>query len=89
MVQPTVVTEIFVLYIALEIEDKAAKTCCCVGVAFEVRRTDADIRRAAFFSHAGKLPKDGYVKARGILLYDRQDIRHLTEERAQPDEAAV
>ena len=71
----------FCSVLALEIEDKAAKTCCCVGVAFEVRRTDADIRKAAFFSHAGKMPEDGYVKEEGYC-YTMTDIRRLTEERA-------
>ena len=71
----------FCSVIALEIEDKATKNYCCVGVAFEVRRTDADIRKAAFFSHAGQMPEDGYINKEGYC-YTITDIRSLTEQRA-------
>ena len=72
----------FASVLALEIEDKSTKIYSCVGVAFEVRKTDADIRKACFFSHSGKMPEDGYVREGGYC-YDLSDIRTLTENRAR------
>lgn len=67
--------------IVLEIEDTGNHQTSCVGLAFEVRRSDSEIRKMIYFSHSGKLPESGYLTDKGYP-YTNQEIRSLVEERA-------
>ena len=68
--------------IALEIEDTGTHITTCIGIAFEVRRNDSEIRKFVYFSHSGKMPEPGYITEDGFC-YSNQDIRKLVNERAQ------
>lgn len=68
--------------IVLEIEDTANHIVTCAGIAFEVRRTDNEIRKFIYFSHSGQMPEGGYLTGEGIP-YDNRQIRELIEERAK------
>lgn len=68
--------------IALEIEDTGTHIVNCAGIAFEVRRTDNEIRKFVYFSHSGRMPETGYLTEEGVPYNNRQ-IRTLTEERAK------
>lgn len=71
--------------IVLELEDTGAHQFCCIGIAFEVRRNDSEIRKFVYFSHSGKMPEPGYLTAEGYP-YSNQDIRKLVEARMKsPD----
>ncbi len=67
--------------IVLEIEDTGSHSSCCVGLAFEVRRNDTEIRKMIYFSHSGKMPDQMYLTSAGCP-YTNQEIRRLVEERA-------
>lgn len=67
--------------IVLEIEDTGTHLFGCVGLAFEVRKNDTEIKKMMFFSHSGQMPETGYLTAEGYP-YTNQDIRKLVEERA-------
>ena len=70
----------FCSVIALEIEDMATHTKACVGLNFEVRKTDTELRKFVYFSHAGEMPKAGYVTEEGVPFSNAQ-MRKLVEER--------
>ena len=72
----------FCSVIALEIEDTGTHITTCIGIAFEVRRNDSEIRKFVYFSHSGKMPEPGYITEDGFC-YSNQDIRKLVNERAQ------
>ena len=72
----------FCSVIALEIEDTGTHITTCIGIAFEVRRNDSEIRKFVYFSHSGKMPEPGYITEDGFC-YSNQDIRKLVSERAQ------
>ena len=67
--------------IVLEIEDTGSHQISCAGLAFEVRKSDSEIRKMIYFSHAGRMPDSGYLTAEGYP-YTNQEIRKLVEERA-------
>ncbi len=67
--------------IVLEIEDKATHIINCVGLAFEVRKSDSDLRKYIYFSHSGSMPQGGYINDSGIPLTIKE-IKKLVEERA-------
>ena len=67
--------------IVLEIEDTGSHISNCVGLAFEVRRNDTELRKMIYFSHSGKMPAQGYLTSAGCP-YTNQEIRRLVEERA-------
>lgn len=67
--------------IVLEIEDTGSHQTSCVGLAFEVRKNDSEIRKMIYFSHSGRMPEPGYLTADGYP-YTNQEIRALVEERA-------
>lgn len=67
--------------IVLEIEDTGSHMSSCVGLAFEVRKNDSEIRKMMYFSHAGQMPDSGYLTQEGYP-YTNQDIRKLVEKRA-------
>ncbi len=53
----------------------------CVGLAFEIRKNDTEIRKMIYFSHTGNMPEQGYLTQAGYP-YTNQEIRKLVEERA-------
>ncbi|XCP86673.1 SbcC/MukB-like Walker B domain-containing protein [Roseburia hominis] len=71
--------------IALEIEDTSNHIVTCVGVAFEVRISDSEVRKFVYFSHSGRMPEGGYRTEEGIP-YDNKQIRHLVEERSKSED---
>lgn len=72
----------FCSVIALEIEDTGSHITTCIGIAFEVRKNDSEIKKFAYFSHSGKMPEPGYVTEDGYC-YSNQDIKKLVNSRAQ------
>ena len=71
----------FCSVIALEIEDTGTHITTCVGIAFEVRKNDSEIKKFSYFSHSGKMPEPGYITEEGFC-YSNQDIKKLVNERA-------
>lgn len=67
--------------IVLEIEDTGRNYFTCVGLAFEVRKNDSEIKKYVYFSHCGRMPESGYLTEEGYP-YTNQDIRKLVESRA-------
>ena len=47
----------FCSVIALEIKDTGTHITTCVGIAFEVRKNDSEIKKFSYFSHSGKMPE--------------------------------
>ena len=45
----------------MEIEDTGNHITTCIGVVFEVGRSDTELRRYNFFSHSGRIPEDEYL----------------------------
>ena len=72
----------FCSVIALEIEDTGMHITTCIGIAFEVRKNDSELKKFVYFSHSGKMPEPGYITEDGFC-YSNQDIRKLVNERAQ------
>lgn len=72
--------------LVIEIEDTGTHSFTCVGVAFEVRRGDTEIKKYIFFSHAGQIPENGYSNEQGYV-YTNQEIRQLIDERAKSEES--
>ena len=70
----------FCSQIVLELQDTGTKQYVCMGIAFEVRKNDSEIRKFVYFSHLGKMPEGGYLTAEGYP-YSNQEIRALTEAR--------
>lgn len=68
--------------LALEIFDTGTKQTMCVGIAFEVRSADSEIRKFLYFSHSGRMPEGGYLTDEGFP-YSNQEIRRLVAERAK------
>ena len=66
--------------IVLEIEDTGTHNFTCVGIAFEVRKNDTEIKKYAYFSHAGRMPEPGYLTESGCA-YSNKDIRKLVDAR--------
>ena len=74
----------FCSVIALEIMDTGSNTATCIGIAFEVRKNDSEIKKFVYFSHSGNMPESGYVTENGFC-YSNKDIRKLVKERSQND----
>lgn len=70
--------------LVLEIKDTGTHAYTCIGVSFEVKRNDTDIKKFIFFSHAGKMPDTEYVNEQGYV-YTNQEIKQLIEYRAQSE----
>lgn len=70
--------------IVLEIEDTGTHQFTCVGMAFEVRKNDSEIKKFLYFSHSGRMPEDAYLSAGGYP-YTNREIRDLTEARMKSD----
>ena len=71
--------------IALEIEDTGSHTYTCIGIAFEVRKNDTEIKKYMYFSHVGKMPEQEYCTEDGFP-YSNRDIKKLIEERSMSSE---
>lgn len=70
----------FCALLSIEIEDVWRQTFACIGVLFEVRKGDTDLKRYHFFSHDGKIPEDEYL-VDGQFPYSISQIKKLLTER--------
>lgn len=70
--------------IVLEIEDVGTHAVTCVGIAFEVRKNDSELKKYLYFSHSGQMPENGYL-TEGGFPYSNPDIRRLIDERAKKE----
>lgn len=71
----------FYATMVLEIEDTATHLFTCIGMAFEVRKNDSEIKKFMYFSHSGKMPENVYLTEEGYP-FPNKDIRNLIEQRA-------
>ncbi len=74
----------FCSVIALEIEDTGTHIITCIGIAFEVRKSDSEIKKFVYFSHSGKMPKSEYLTEQGVC-YSNQEIKKLISSRAKSE----
>lgn len=72
--------EDFCSIIALEIEDMGNHQKTCIGLNFEVREKDRELKKFIYFSHSGSMPEQGYLTQEGVPFSNRQ-MRKLIEER--------
>lgn len=75
----------FCSVIALEIEDTGTHIITCIGIAFEVRKSDSEIKKFVYFSHSGKMPTSGYLTEQGVC-YSNQEIKKLISSRAKSED---
>ena len=75
----------FCSVIALEIEDTGTHMITCIGIAFEVRKSDSEIKKFVYFSHSGKMPKSEYLTEQGVC-YSNQEIKKLVSARTKSDD---
>lgn len=75
----------FCSVIALEIEDTGTHIITCIGIAFEVRKSDSEIKKFVYFSHSGKMPESEYLTEQGVC-YSNQEIKKLVSARAKSDD---
>ena len=75
----------FCSVIALEIEDTGTHIITCIGIAFEVRKSDSEIKKFVYFSHSGKIPESEYLTEQGVC-YSNQEIKKLVSARTKSDD---
>ncbi len=75
----------FCSVIALEIEDTGTHMITCIGIAFEVRKSDSEIKKFVYFSHSGKMPESEYLTEQGVC-YSNQEIKKLVSVRTKSDD---
>lgn len=75
----------FYSHLVLEIKDTANDSYTCIGVVFEVGRSDLDLKKYNFFSHAGRFPEDEYLTEERIP-YSGARIRKLINDRGTQGE---
>lgn len=75
----------FCSVIALEIEDMGNHTKSCIGLNFEVRKNDTELRKFIYFSHSGSMPEEGYLTSEGIPFSNAQ-MKKLIESREQGED---
>lgn len=75
----------FCSVIALEIEDTGTHIITCIGIAFEVRKSDSEIKKFVYFSHSGKMPESEYLTEQGVC-YSNQEIKKLISSRAKSED---
>lgn len=75
----------FCSVIALEIEDTGTHIITCIGIAFEVRKSDSEIKKFVYFSHSGKMPESEYLTKQGVC-YSNQEIKKLVSARTKSDD---
>ena len=76
----------FCSVIALEIEDTGTHITTCIGIAFEVRKSDSEIKKFVYFSHSGKMPESEYLTEQGVC-YSNQEIKKLISSRAKSEDS--
>lgn len=75
----------FCSVIALEIEDTGTHMITCIGIAFEVRKSDSEIKKFVYFSHSGKMPESEYLTEQGVC-YSNQEIKKLVSARTKSND---
>lgn len=75
----------FCSVIALEMEDTGTHIITCIGIAFEVRKSDSEIKKFVYFSHSGKMPESEYLTEQGVC-YSNQEIKKLVSARTKSDD---
>ena len=75
----------FCSVIALEIEDTGTHIITCIGIAFEVRKSESEIKKFVYFSHSGKMPESEYLTEQGVC-YSNQEIKKLVSARTKSDD---
>ena len=75
----------FCSVIALEIEDTGTHMITCIGIAFEVRKSDSEIKKFVYFSHSGQMPESEYLTEQGVC-YSNQEIKKLISSRAKSED---
>lgn len=75
----------FCSVIALEMEDTGTHITTCIGIAFEVRKSDSEIKKFVYFSHSGKMPESEYLTEQGVC-YSNQEIKKLVSSRAKSED---
>lgn len=75
----------FCSVIALEIEDTGTHITTCIGIAFEVRKSDSEIKKFVYFSHSGKMPESEYLTEQGVC-YSNPEIKKLVSARTKSDD---
>lgn len=75
----------FCSVIALEIEDTGTHITTCIGIAFEVRKSDSEVKKFVYFSHSGKMPESEYLTEQGVC-YSNQEIKKLVSARTKSDD---
>lgn len=75
----------FCSVIALEIEDTGTHMITCIGIAFEVRKSDSEIKKFVYFSHSGQMPESEYLTEQGVC-YSNQEIKKLVSARTKSDD---
>ena len=75
----------FCSVIALEIEDTGTHIITCIRIAFEVRKSDSEIKKFVYFSHSGKMPESEYLTEQGVC-YSNQEIKKLVSARTKSDD---
>lgn len=75
----------FCSVIALEIEDTGTHIITCIGIAFEVRKSDSEIKKFVYFSHSGKMPESEYLTEQGVC-YSNQEIKKMISARTKSDD---
>lgn len=66
--------------VVLEIEDVGRESFACVGVCFEVRKNDTELKKYTYFSHAGRMPEQEYLTENKVP-FTHKDITALLKER--------
>ena len=64
----------FCSLLVMEIEDTGRESFVSVGVAFEVRKNDTELRKYTFFSHAGRFPENEYLTEEGYTFSNKDKI---------------
>jgi len=75
----------FCSVIALEMEDTGTHIITCIGIAFEVRKSDSEIKKFVYFSHSGKMPESEYLTEQGVC-YSNQEIKKLISSRTKSED---
>lgn len=75
----------FCSQIVLEVEDTTTHIVNCIGVAFEVGKKDLELKRYSFFSHSGRIAKDGYIGEDGSA-YTLAQLKKFIEGRKESED---
>lgn len=70
----------FYTTIVLEILDTGTKQKNCIGIAFEVRKTDTELKKWIYFSHCGPFAENAYLTKERIP-YSNKQIQQFVKQR--------